>query len=433
MSTTTITKQFWQNVLPSMTAFAFTGIYSIVDGIFVGRSVGDVGLAAINIAYPITSLIQSMGTGIGMAGAILIAISQGRKETHTEKLYLGNTLLLLLLMSIAMMTVFSFLYLPVLTFFGAKGILYEHAAAYLKIIVMGTVFQMIATGLVPIIRNYNGAFFAMVSMVTGFISNIFLDWLFVSQLSYGTSGAALATVLSQGITLLFCMIFFACHKAILSGMSLRLTKKTFPTIFLTALSPFGLTFSPSIIIAILNKGAIVYGDELSVACYAVISYVTCVLQLLFQGIGDGTQPLLGNYYGSENNVALKKVLKLSYCFSLAVGFSGVAVLFLLNNQMPYWFGTSPEVASQFQKVVPCFYVGLLFVSYLRITISYFYATEKNTFASILIYGEPTLLAIFIAFVFPTFLGINGVWLSVPITQFLLMCLAIFFRKNYRLR
>lgn len=93
-------KAFWSNVLPSMAAFAFSGLYTIVDGFFIGQNIGDYGIAAVNIAYPITALIQAVGTGIGMAGAIWIAISVGENDEHKKNKFLGNTFVLLALFSL---------------------------------------------------------------------------------------------------------------------------------------------------------------------------------------------------------------------------------------------------------------------------------------------------------------------------------------------
>ena len=97
-----MTKTFFKNVLPAMLAFAFSGVYAIVDGYFVGQNVGDTGLASINIGYPITALIQAVGTGIGMGGAVNIAFSRGRGERENEKGYLGNTIFLLAFASVCL-------------------------------------------------------------------------------------------------------------------------------------------------------------------------------------------------------------------------------------------------------------------------------------------------------------------------------------------
>lgn len=159
-------KAFWSNVLPSMAAFAFSGLYTIVDGFFIGQNIGDYGIAAVNIAYPITAFIQAVGTGIGMGGAIWMAISSRESDNKKKNLYLGNTFVLLAVLSIIVTVILSITYRSLLLFFGAEGTILEYAADYLKIIVLGTIFQLCSVGLVPIIRNLNGSFVAMIAMIS---------------------------------------------------------------------------------------------------------------------------------------------------------------------------------------------------------------------------------------------------------------------------
>lgn len=421
-----ISKQFWKNVLPSMIAFAFSGIYAIVDGIFVGQNVGDAGLAAINIAYPLTALIQASGAGIGMAGAIWLAICIGKQDKESEKVYLGNTCVLLAISGVILTVFLSLFHASILKLFGADGKILEYAVSYIRIIAFGSVFQILATGLIPMIRNYNGAVTAMFAMIAGFVTNVILDWLFVSVYSFGTAGAALATVIGQGITILPCLAFLVIKKKCHNYAVYRLHKKAVKELLATAVSPFGLTLSPNIMIVILNKGAIVYGNEVAVACYAIISYVICVVQLLLQGIGDGCQPLIGRYYGANDIPALKKVGTLAFRFAPAVALCSVAALYAARNLIPRLFGASEQAAYLFANVLPYFILGLLFLSFSRITTSYFYATQKNTLAYILIYGEPLILFFLVSFVLPPLFQLNGLWMSVPVTQFLVAAAGFIF-------
>lgn len=422
----TIQKQFWNNVLPSMAAFAFSGLYTIVDGFFIGQNIGDSGLAAVNIAYPVAALLQAVGTGTGMAGAIWIAIKHGEKNEDSKNLFLGNTLILLILASICLTPLLLLSYGPILHLFGAQGQVFEYAASYLRIIVIGAVLQICATGLLPIIRNYGGAYAAMSAMIAGFVTNIFFDWLFTSVLKQGTAGAALATVIGQGISLIPCLVFLIRHRPLFSSAKLKLNKGTVLRILSTGISPFGATLSPMVVIVILNKGAIYYGSETAVACYAVISYVMAIVQLLLQGIGDGAQPLIGKCYGSGDRFTLKKVQRMAYATSAATAAACIILLYGARNVIPPVFGASPAVEALFHDVILYFLAGSVFLSFLRITISCCYATGRNRAAYLLIYGEPLLLTALVAFVLPRFLGLNGVWLSVSVTQgaLALFCLAL---------
>jgi len=416
-----IKKQFWRFVLPSMIAFAFSGIYAIVDGFFVGRSLGDAGLASINIAYPLQALIQATGAGIGMAGAIGLAISSGKKDKESEKEYQGNTLLLLLIMSIIITFAIWNTYSPILKLFGAKGQTLEYAQSYIKIIIYGAVFQIFGTGLIPLIRNNGGAFATMIAMLVGFVINVGLDWLLVYVYHYGTGGAAVATIAGQAASCIISILYLIFKVKIYRHVKFSFASKCFKNILVTAISPFGLTLTPNVVIIILNKGASVYGGDEAVSSYAVISYVVSVVHLLLQGIGDGAQPLIGRYYGSREKDSLKTVLKMAYQTALGITLICMIGLFALRDIVPLLFGVSQGTLLMYRQVILYFIVGLIFAAFLRITTSYFYAIRMNKSAYILIYAEPILLAVLVGIILPTFMGLHGVWLSVPISQ---GCLAL---------
>ena len=199
---TTRHDSFAAYVLPSVLAFALSGLYTIVDGFFIGQSLGDLGLAAITLAYPAAALLQAVGTGIGLAGAIRCTILQARGEEQTPRTCFSGTVLLLLATSAAFAAVLLGLLGPVLTVLGAQDEARPLAAEYIRVIAYGTAFQILATGLVPFIRNLGGSAFAMVAMGTGFVTNIALDYLFVWEFHWGMAGGAWATVIGQAATML---------------------------------------------------------------------------------------------------------------------------------------------------------------------------------------------------------------------------------------
>lgn len=416
-----VRREFFKNVLPSMIAFAFTGVYSIVDGFFVGRNVGDAGLAGINVAYPLVSLIQATGTGLGMAGAIQIAINKGKGDEEAERRYLGNAFVLLLAAGVLLTAALLMTYPAILRLFGADGDIYTYAAGYIRIIAAGAAIQAFSTGMVPIIRNYDGAVMAMAAMVAGFVTNIVFDWLFVSVFGYGVEGAAVATLMGQMVTLVPGFVFLF-RKVDLFHFARFAPKGSVMRYLLTiAASPFGLTLSPNIVIMIINKGAIIYGGDLAVSCYAVVSYVICVVQLLVQGVGDGAQPLIGRYYGSDRLHEVRKIRAMAYTMAAGVTILCIGAIIFSRDILAGIFGVSGKVQEMYGNVILYFAAGLIFAAFLRVTTSYFYAVEKNLSAYVLIYGEPILLALLVVFVLPRALGITGVWISPPVTQ---GCLAV---------
>lgn len=420
-------REFFSYVIPSLLAFALSAVYSIVDGFFVGNSIGDAGLTTINIAYPVVALLQAAGTGIGMGGAVhySIRLASGKKEE--AKRYTDGTVVLLLAASLVSTLVFYLAAPAVLTALGTSGQILELGISYLRIIVLGSVFQIFGTGLVPLIRNMGGAFYAMMIMVAGFLTNIVLDYVFVWLLHEGVAGAALATLIGQAVTMAGGLLFFLRR-----GVSFHLVRSVFSRervkglltgILKIGLSPFGITFSPNITIILMNRFLMDYGGEKAAACYACIVYVIVIVYLLLQGVGDGCQPLISRYYGENHLKNMKKVCSLAYISGVCIAAACMVLIFLGRYQIGGLFGASDLVRAEAGQVLPRFLVSLIFLALVRVTTSAFYATEKTLLSYILVYAEPVFLFLLLLLL-PRMAGLSGVWLSIPLAQSLTFVIAL---------
>ncbi|WP_107631188.1 MATE family efflux transporter [Agathobaculum massiliense] len=428
-----VRKEFFRYVIPAMLAFALSGIYAIADGFFVGNALGDGALAAVNMAFPLTALLQAIGTGIGMGGAIEYAINAGNRNESRGRQYMGMAIVLLSGLSILFTILFLFAGLNILGLFGASGEILDYSSEYLRFVSYGAAFQIAGTGLVPFIRNMGGAVMAMAAMVTGFVTNIVLDYLFVWVFPWGMMGAAIATAIGQAMTFLVCLVLFIFKK---SAPSFRFDgdgKSLAVRILSVGLSPFGLTYSPNITLILLNKSAVIFGGNIAVTCYAPISYISSVVMLLMQGVSDGSQPLISLAYGEGKHRITKAVRNLAYRFAFGVAATCSVILFLLRGSAAYLFGASEQIAALVAQILPIFIIGFIFVSVSRVTTAYFYATGRNLWAYILIYGEPLTLCISLL-ILPNAMGnVNGTWISVPLSQIVAMLLSLLLIQRNRAR
>ncbi|MDE7352570.1 MAG: polysaccharide biosynthesis C-terminal domain-containing protein [Acetatifactor sp.] len=252
-------RAFFSSVIPSVLAFALSGIYAIVDGFFIGNSIGDIGLSTINIAYPVVALMQAIGTGIGMGGAVIYSISIAAGDNEEAELYAKATGSFLLIASVVVTAVMYIALKPVLGLLGAEGQILVLGERYLRIIVLGAVFQVFSTGIVPLIRNYHGAAFAMASMTAGFLTNIVLDYVFVWILEWGVSGAAAATIIGQGVTMTVGLIYLLARRLPVLGFHIPKASSIFKRIVKVGLAPFGLTLTPNLAVILMNRSTISYG------------------------------------------------------------------------------------------------------------------------------------------------------------------------------
>ncbi len=304
-------KTFLKYVIPSVLSFALSGIYTIVDGFFVGNSIGDLGLSAVNIAYPIVAVIQALGTGIGMGGAIYYSINKAEKKEAEAKVYTAGALWLLIISSIILTCMIFFLNSPLLSLLGASGQLLSLGEEYIAVIAAGAALQVIGTGLVPFIRNHGGSFYAMIFMIAGFVTNIILDYVFVWELEQGVSGAAWATIIGQGVTMLIALVYLLRKKQFTLCIPFSKMGTVSASVIKIGIAPFGLAMSPNISLIIINRFSVSYGGEPAIATYACIAYVICIIYLILQGVGDGSQPLISQCYGEKNWTDLKLIRKLA--------------------------------------------------------------------------------------------------------------------------
>lgn len=421
--------QFFKFVIPSIIAFALSGVYAIVDGYFVGNTIGDGGLSAINIAYPIVAILQALGTGIGMGGAVHYSISKAEENEKEAKEYVGAAwwyLILASVVSTAVIYVFSAQMLKVL---GANGEILTYSNEYIKIIALGSTLQILGTGLIPFIRNYGSSFWSMLAMMGGFITNIALDFLLVWVYKQGMKGAALATVIGQGVTVAVAILYILFNKRFYIGVSKKNFKKISGGILKVGIAPFGLALTPNISLVLINKFSSIYGGEKAIATYASISYIICIIYLILQGVGDGSQPLMSRYYGEKDTKALKETEKTAYIFAVILAVAGGIIMFIGKSKIGLLFGTSEEVNNEITKIVPIFLVSLPFVAITRIATAAFYATEKSKLSYILTFIEPILMLVFMLILPKLFGGQIMIWWSSVFARIFAAILAVILAKK----
>lgn len=419
---------FFQYVVPSVLSFALSGVYSIVDGFFVGNSIGDLGLSAVNISYPIVALIQALGTGIGMGGAIYYSIYQAEKKETQAREFMAGAMWALIAASIFLTGFVYFLNGTMLRLLGANGELLKLGEQYIAVIALGAALQVIGTGLVPFIRNQGGSFYAMISMIAGFVANMILDYLFVWVLEQGVSGAAWATVIGQGVTMLMAFIYFICHRQFTLNIPFSKMGKVSASILKIGIAPFGLAMSPNISLIIINRFSVSYGGKTAIATYACIAYVICIVYLILQGVGDGNQPLLSQHYGEKNYDRLKSTRKLAYVFALFLSLIGCVVMYLTKDNLGLLFGASDAVNAEIGKIMPVFLISVPFVAVLRITTASFYATEKSLFSYVLTFMEPMFMLVLMLILPPLFGGQVMIWWSTVWARILSAVLAVVLKR-----
>ena len=423
--------QFWRYALPSMFSQLLNSCFIIVDGLFIGRNLGDAGLAAINVAWPIVALIQAVSLAVGTGGAVRLATALGKGDEDEALTARGNAVLLLAASAVALGVGLGLTYPYILPLIGANEELYPLAAAYIRVVCLLTVCQVFATGLLPLVRSAGRTLAAMTVTVGGLLGNIFLDWLFIQRFQWGLPGAALATGLSQGACALAALPLLLAHK----GWPLRLgqfapCKRMIKGILHYAVSPFGLSISTSAILLITNLRALRYGGTQGVAVYAVLSYVLGSVIPLISGGGDGLQHLVSYARGARDWQGLCHLRRKGLALAVAVAvISGVAC-FALREVLPAVFGASPEAAAQGAAAMWTLTLACPFVAVVRFSCSYFCAVGEPLAGGILAYGEPLGAQPLFLFTLPLWLQLEGVWVAYPAAVMLTAAVAVVLTRRH---
>lgn len=421
-------KRMLKDCVPTMIALSFSGLYSVIDGLFIGTAAGDPGLAAINLAWPIPALITATGLGIGTGGSILFSNSKGKKGEESGYGILYMTLVLLFLSSLLTTVLLGSFYPVILRLLGAEGEVLIQAQAYSRLIILGSFLQIGGAGLVPLLRNLSMPVQAMAAMICGMICNCIFNYLLIMRCRMGIRGAAIGTVTAQGIVCMICFLYMiktvrASKRgkpvASLAGFGTRSGQ-----ILKTGLPAFGVSLAPTVVLMFTNRQCLRLGGEQAVAAYAVISYLVFPFQSLLQGIGEGLQPLMSYYMGAGKEEESARLKRYAYC---AIGMLGVllwGLSWLIAGRIGGWFHLSEGARLMCKEGFFISAFSFLFYGYSKFHISYMNSRLRVREANALIYGESLLVSPLLIYGLPVLWGLYGIWLSLPLTS--IMMLVIFF-------
>lgn len=310
--------------VPAMVAQFINVLYSIVDRIFVGNmaEIGDMALAGVGVCAPVTTLITSFASLVGIGGAPIFAMSLGEGREDNARKILSNALLMLVIIAACLTAIILPLLKSLLMTFGASENTYPFAREYMLVYASGCIFAVLSAGLNQFITAQGYSGIAMATTCIGAIANVGLDPLFIFTFDMGVTGAAAATVLSQGISSLFVITFLLLPKTKVRLSLGGYSGKTIMRIVKMGLSPFFITATDSVIIIVLNAVVQKYGGadgDMWVTVATIVQAFLSLITMPMLGITTGTQPVLAFNYGARNTALIKRAEKtivlLCLCFT----------------------------------------------------------------------------------------------------------------------
>ncbi len=348
--------------LPAVAAQLINMLYNIVDRIYIGHipEVGRTALTGLGVTFPILMLISAFTAFAGMGGAPLASIRLGSGDRAGAEKILGNSTTLLLLLAAVLTAVFSIVKEPALMAFGASEATIGYALDYISIYLAGTVFVQLALGLNAYITAQGQALVAMCSVLIGAILNILLDPLFIFVFQMGVKGAALATILSQGVSACW-VVGFLCSGW--SGLRIRpanmkLERAVVGKIAALGIAPFIMQSTESLVTVVLNSGLQFYGGDLYVGTVTVMQSVMQMVVMPVQGITQGVQPIMSYNFGAKNYARVRQTFRLLLRTTLTVTVSACLVVTLFPQQLALIFNDDQELVELVGRVMPIFFGGI---------------------------------------------------------------------------
>lgn len=410
--------------MASMITMFLQSAYSMIDGLFVSNLIGDTALSAVNVAWPVIAVVTAIGTGVGCSGAVMMSTKQGEGKNEESNIVRANVILALLASSIVVTILFLVLLTPLLKLMGAEGELLRLSQIYGRVMLTGGVLQILSCGLTPLLRNDNRAVSAMMIMVGGLFANLGLDFVFMYVFHMGIGGAAGASLCAQLFTTLCCLIILGTKKTDPIRFSQFMIRKEYwKKIFKTAVSPFGISLTPSLLILYHNVACLKFGGDLAVNAYALISSTVGSYRVLLIGVAEGIQPLASYAYGAHDFHAIRKIRNKAVITAIGVSFFLFIFTIATARFYPAIYGYEGEAAELGYHAVMVTAAQLIFTGLVRVTNSFFYSVGKDKYSLFMIYFDPLIMTPLTIVILPRILGLDGIWITAVVTQFILNIVA----------
>lgn len=418
LGTKPVGKLLMQYSIPAIIAMTAASLYNMVDSIFIGQGVGPMAISGLAITFPFMNLTAAFGAAIGVGASTCISVKLGQRDYSSANKILGNTFTLNLIVGIAIGVICLLFLDPILRFFGASNQTIVYARDYMEVILAGNVFSHMYFGLNAVLRSASKPRHAMFATIFTVVINTLLDPIFIYTFQLGIRGAAYATILSQILALIWQMKLFSNKKELIRFTSgtYRLQKDLVRNIIGIGMSPFAMNVCACIVVIFINKGFVAYGGDLAVGAYGIDNRVAFFFIMITMGVTQGMQPIAGYNYGSQQLDRLMKVLRYSVYAGVAVMTTGFLVAMFLPELCVRMFTSDETLIAMAVRGIRIDMAAFPVVGYQMVVTNFFQSIGKAKISMFLSLSRQLLFLIPLLIVLPPQLGVDGVWLSLPVSD-----------------
>lgn len=424
--------------LPAILAQVINLLYNLVDRMYIGHiaKVGSVALTGLGVTMPFIMCVSAFAALVSMGGAPRASIMMGRGNREEAERILGNCTSMLVIVAVIVTAVSQIWGTDILMLFGASESTLPYAWAYMQIYSIGTIFVQLALGLNAFINAQGFAKTGMLTVVIGAVCNIILDPIFIFGLHMGVRGAALATIISQGISCVWIVRFLLGRQTTLRirKENLRIRPKTVGPCIALGVAPFIMQFTESVLNICFNTSLLKYGGDVAVGAMTILSSVMQMSMLPIQGLTQGAQPIIGFNYGAKKMDRVKKTFRLLLLSCVTF----TAVIWLICMLLPQAFiliFTDQAELIAFTKWAMRIYMAVSMIFGVQISCQQTFIALGNAKTSVfLALLRKVLLLIPLIYILPAFMEdkLMAVFLAEPVADVIAVTTtSILFYRTYR--
>ena len=426
LGTKPVGKLLAQYALPAIIAMTAASLYNIIDRVFIGQVVGPMAISGLAITFPFMNLAAAFGAAVGVGASTTISVKLGQKDYESAENILGNTITLNLIVGLAFGGICLLFLDPILRFFGASDATLPYARDFMQVILAGNVFSHMYFGMNAVLRAASKPRMAMFATIFTVGMNILLDVVFILWWHWGIKGAAFATIISQVLALCWQMKLFTNKSELLHlkrGIY-KLKSNLVRNIISIGISPFLMNACACVIVIFINNQLVRFGGDMAVGAYGIANSIAMIFVMFVIGLNQGMQPIAGYNYGAQQYDRMMRVVKLSIITAVCIMLTGWSLAMFAPYHCARMFTTDPELIKGSIKAIHTIMMMFPLIGSQMVITNFFQCIGKVKISIFLSLSRQLLFLLPLLAILPNFYGINGVWASMPTSDFIAVVVAV---------
>lgn len=418
LATENVGKLIWEYSLPAIVGTVVMSLYNIVDRIFIGQGVGPLAISGLALTFPFMIMLMAFGMLIGAGAASRISITLGENDKEKAEKILGNAFTLTFIISgTAILISYIFMH-DVLRLFGGTEKTIQYAEDFMSIIIPGSIFSALNYGFNNIMRASGYPKKAMYTMIICAVINAILAPIFIFAFHWGIQGAAIATNIAYLVGTVWVLQHFTQAKSSIRfhRKNFRLEKDIVKAIISIGMSPFSMQLATCFVVIVVNTTLLHYGGDLAIGAYGIINSVNTLVVMIIIGLNQGTQPIIGFNYGAKLYDRMFRTLKFAVVIGSCLTTLGFIIGIFFPTAITAMFTTDIELRAIATRALRISVIMFPIIGSQIVITNFFQSIGKAKISIFLSLTRQFLFLVPSLFILPHFLGLDGAWASMPVSD-----------------